>query len=231
MAFRKSVNKIAPPGPALETIWDISKLLKMVVSLGNNSQLPLPLLALKVVILLRIDCFARSSDITKLYRCEIKWEKQRLLLRFWRPKEWRPMGTHTMKQWSTWIPIYKVQKHSNRTGHIALPFQVEGNFRLPVICQIAGKNQGHPMTSKQIAQLSVLAMKWAEIPDTYTSRSIRAAAASAAKDYGISVQEIIRQGRWSDAKMFNKYYYRSITRSKITTPAQGSFQDRLRSAL
>ena len=56
--------------------------------------------------------------------------------------------------------------------------------------------------------------------------SIRSAAASACRDYGVNEKDILRQGRWADVALFNKYYYRSIEREKLKP--KGSMQERLR---
>lgn len=66
--FRAAVNKKTPPRPTYRTTWDITVLLRKVETLGENESMALELLLLKVVVLLRIDCFARSSDITRIFR-------------------------------------------------------------------------------------------------------------------------------------------------------------------
>ena len=237
--FRNAINKAAP---SLESIWDISVLLKLVNSWGEDATLKLGMLALKIVILLRIDCFARSSDLTKLFRSQIVFELNRVKIRFLRPKEWRPLGTHTAGQWSAWVYIHKLQGNQatctfrtlqtwiRRTEKMAPGIEAEGFSGVPLCIHPEGRNQGSPMSAKRIAQLSLLAMRWAGVDPRYSARSIRAAAASAAKDFGVAEKVILQQGRWSDPKMFRKYYYRPLVRS-IKVLRTGSLQEVLRSAI
>src|SRR5690606_27658589 len=108
-AFRKSVNILMPTGPSAVTTWDIVILLNFIRSMGiNNDTLSLSQLQLKVTLLLRIDLLSRSSDLTKNFRSEMQWHKTFVKLRLLRPKEWRPEGKNTVKEWTNWIVVHKV---------------------------------------------------------------------------------------------------------------------------
>jgi len=106
--FRKAVNTLRPTGPAAVTTWDINILLVFITKMGKNEVLSLEMLQLKVVLLLRLDLFSRTSDLTKLFRSEIVWEKNYFSCRFLRPKEWRPEGRNSIREWSTRVKVYKL---------------------------------------------------------------------------------------------------------------------------
>ena len=61
--------------PAAVTTWDITVLLRSISGMGDNDVMKLELLQLKLVLLLRIDLFARTSDLIKLFRSEVVWQK------------------------------------------------------------------------------------------------------------------------------------------------------------
>ena len=65
-----------------------------------------------------------------------------------------------------------------------------------------------------MSRIAHFAMINAGVPAKFKPQTIRSAVASAAKDYGASMEDILNQGRWSDKAMFLKFYYR------------GRFQDR-----
>jgi hypothetical protein len=73
-------------------------------------------------------------------------------------------------------------------------------------------------------------MRLAGVPTVFKPHSVRSAASSAAKDFGIKVEDILAQGRWADKAMWSKYYYRSIERS-VPRRRGGNFQEKLRSGV
>ena len=88
---------------------------------------------------------------------------------------------------------------------------------------------GKPVSAKYVATLSYAAMRAAGVDPSFKGRTIRAAASSAAKDYGASEKEVLRQGRWKDGKMWRKYYYRSIPR--VVKKTGETLQQRIRAGL
>ena len=49
----------------------------------------------------------------------------------------------------------------------------------------------------------------------YSGGSVRMAAASAAIDSGVPIDEVLRTGRWSSWLVFNKFYNRSMLRAVV----------------
>ena len=107
--FRAAVNKKTPPGPTYRTTWDITVLLRKVETFGENESMALELLLLKVVVLLRIDCFARSSDITRIFREDVIFQNDRVVLHFLRTKEWRAASQNAWGEFSAPVSIFKLK--------------------------------------------------------------------------------------------------------------------------
>ncbi len=112
--FRKAANIAKPTGPALVDTWDVKLIFEFFRKEGNIILISTMSLIKRLIVCLRVDLFARSSDITKLYREQIVLEENGLKLRFLRPKEWRPEGKHAFKQWSEYGYLLVVfQKNHN----------------------------------------------------------------------------------------------------------------------
>ena len=239
--FRAAVNKKTPPGPTYRTTWDITVLLRKVETFGENESMALELLLLKVVALLRIDCFARSSDITRIFREDVIFQNDRVVLHFLRTKEWRAASQNAWGEFSAPVSIFKLKAGVStccyqalavwmkRTEAIVRSQKVHGRWRTPVVCHVQGGFMGKPVSAKYVATLSYAAMRAAGVDPSFKGRTIRAAASSAAKDYGASEKEVVRQGRWTDGKMWRKYYYRSIPR--VVKKTGGTLQQRIRAGL
>lgn len=237
-AFRRSVNISHPTGPAIDTIWDLDLLFVFIASLGDNATMQLDLLQMKVIILLRIDLCCRTSDLVKLFRSEIKWTPSYFQCRFLRPKEWRPNGKNAYKQWSRWVIVHKVSKVSictyraleqwlSRTEKYVQYEARDGILRKHVLCSLPRGGVAFGLGCKEISQIAHLAMINAGVPAEFKPQTIRSAVASAAKDYGASMEDILNQGRWSEKSMFLKFYYRKIPRSRPCRDTS-SFQARIR---
>lgn len=65
----------------------------------------------------------------------------------------------------------------------------------------------HSLSSQSIAKLCKSMMDNARIPSRFTAGSIRHAAACAAIDAGVPVDEVLKIGRWRSREVFEKYYW------------------------
>ena len=221
-AFRQSVNVLRPSKPAYSSTWDISIILSYIKYFGSNSTMDLKTLRLKVILLLRIDLLARSSDLAKLRRSELRFGADYFECRIYRPKEWRGESKRSVGEFSPWLKVtsYKnidplicsvlaLREWISRTAHMVGPSAM-------VFCSLTRRDHSFTMLkSTTIAKLCSEAMLLAGVPANFKSQSMRGAAASAALDFGCNINEILHQGRWSDVLMFKKWYYRSIARPKL----------------
>jgi hypothetical protein len=212
VAFRQSAMKNTPPTPKYEDTWDITLVFEWARKLGKNESMSLENLREKVILLLRLDTFARASDIAKLYRSEVKFAKEDVSVRFYRPKEWRPRGKSSIGEFSPWITIRKVDTAVICT-YRALQIWLERTTKLAakgVICRLGKK--GGDVAAETIARISQGVMEKIGIPSKFRSQSVRGAASSAAFDFGAPLAMVLSQGRWSNASMWKKHYYRRLQR-------------------
>lgn len=223
--FRRACNIQKPTGPALVDIWDIALVFDWLRETEHLESWSLRYFLERVITLLRIDLFARSSDLTKIFREQILWESELFKIRFLKPKEWRPEGKNSFRQWTNWISVHKLSKEENLcsytmlkkwlqiTDKIAPRIFVEGEWRTVVFFKrVRGVTK--PLSLQEISRISNGVLRKAGIPRRFTSQSLRSAASSAAADDGVPIEQILHQGRWSSKEIFKKYYYRSTGRSK-----------------
>ena len=75
LAYRKAVNIKCPTGPALVDIWNIAIIFTYMRKEKEVKLLSLAELQERCIILLRVDLFSRSSDLTRLFREQIVFTK------------------------------------------------------------------------------------------------------------------------------------------------------------
>ena len=161
--FRKSANTWKPTGPALSEIWNVALIFNW---LRKGSSLHVCFgadLMGRAVILLRIDLFARASDLTKMFREQIVWGKDELKVRFLRPKEWRPGGKRTQKQWSEWVTVGCVAEPNICSFHVLRKWlqvsekdaplvRADGNVMKPLFYKTV-KGKSTPLSIKDISSI------------------------------------------------------------------------------
>ena len=76
------------------------------------------------------------------------------------------------------------------------------------------KGMHHPVGAQTCSRWMKEVMTRAGIKG-YTGGSVRMAAASAAVDNGVPIDEVLRNGRWSSWLVFNKFYNRAKLRAVV----------------
>ena len=223
--FRKACNMQKPTGPALTEIWNIKLVFDYMRFGGKLVTWTRKQLLERLIVVLRIDLFARSSDLTKIYREQIVWEKNLFKVRLFKPKEWRAEGKNAFKAWSPWLVVEKLSKEPELcsfsllkrwvelTEITAPKVFVEGEWRTPLLFKWS-QGKAKPMSLEDISKITANLMRRAKVPVKFTPQSLRSAASSAAIDDGASVDRVLAQGRWSSKQLFKKYYYRPTGRLK-----------------
>ncbi len=91
-SFRKSANTWKPTGPALSKIWNIGKIFSWLRTLKSIGECSWQELLERTVLLVRIDLFARSSDLTKYLEIKLSGENRSSELDFFDPRNGDPRG-------------------------------------------------------------------------------------------------------------------------------------------
>jgi len=230
-SYRQAVNALRPPAPASDDTWDISILFKYIRKMGDNRELSVQRLRQKAIVLLRTDIMGRSSDLEKLFRGQIAWDEKYFRVRFYKPKEWRADGKFTHGVWSAWVTVHKYDKDptlctyrvlreylSRVQDDVVQRIKVDGVVepQLPLFASLYLHNLDQKCSGLKSGTFSSIVsefMKEVGIPTKFKAKSLRGSVASCAIDFGVPEQAVLRQARWSDKKLFYKFYYRKIGRA------------------
>ena len=208
--FMKGIFNLRPPCPCYNSSWDVSVVLDFISAQGENESLSLKQVTLKLTMLIALTSAGRSSDIHGL---DLKFRK------------FTPQGVEF-----TIAKLTKTRK-SGPPKQILFPAFQSSRVLCPVASlryyeKITEKLRGtgmntnplfiahcrphKPVTSSTIARWLKETMKGAGIDTSiFKAHSCRGAAASAAKDHGIAVADIMKTADWSRETTFTRYYYRA----------------------
>jgi hypothetical protein len=203
--FSKGNKFNHPSKPKYDDIWDVNLLLNYIKTLGENRSLDLSTLRSKSIVLLRIERIARSSDVASIPFESIKKTRLGYSFRYFSTKESREGSWSTIQKISFSSPksicaAYAIEEYLRRTEEFRDNVEGDNNLFLSL-------DGLHSLSSQSIAKLCKSMMDNARIPSRFTAGSIRHAAACAAIDAGVPVDEVLKIGRWRSREVFEKYYW------------------------
>jgi site-specific recombinase XerD len=208
----KGIFNDRPPRPRYSSTWDVNTVLEKIKLWGDNSVLSMKQLSHKLAMLVALTTACRGSEL-------------------------KAMNPSTMIDRGSEVefPIEVLTKGKTPSKpHLSLVLkEFEANPNLDVIKCLRtylGKTRAWRCSEQQKSQLflsfidkhrSVLSCTLAgwlkSIMDaagvdttTYKAHSTRAASTSKAQLQGLSVEQIVKQGNWTKAKTFQKFYFKHI---------------------
>lgn len=199
-----------PSGPKYADTWDIDLLVQWLDKLKPNDQLGIGELRDKVLILLRIHLISRNSDIGYMDVKSIKFLKDRAIGRFKNLKNHKPglslEWTVLQRDDPKYCPVLALKEYLEMTN-------CEELFPRPndrIFMSIRRINDVYPEVQPgTLASITKAVMLKAGVPKRFASHSIRMATASAAVNGGMSIEDVMRQGRWRSQAVFQTFYNRS----------------------
>ena len=219
-ALMTGISNLNPPQPKYGFTWDVEKVLKYLRSLPTNSALSHKQMTLKVTMLLSLVAINRGSELKTL--------------------DLNYLSKYSSKYS---FSISQTVKHSRR-GKVPPPVIF---YRFPediLLCPIAtldsyidltktwrGKETqlflSHVSPHKAIGK-STIARWLKEVlnlsginTDHFQAHSVRGASSSKVSSKGLSVQDILNRGNWSNESTWQRFYHK-----EVETPAR-RFQDSL----
>jgi hypothetical protein len=209
--FLDGAFHVAPPKPKYDDIWEPNLATKYLRSLKENSDLSLSELRSKLIFLLAFIEQLRSSDIERISLKSIKFTENDVSFIILMPKEATKSNPHKKIQLNKLketklCPVECLRQYIERTQ----------NFRTNVSLDaliIEERSPHKPIGAQRIAKLNLKSMSAAGIDvDKYKAHSLRAAGVSAARDAGLS-EEQVAQGKWASTTTMRRHYDRSRSAS------------------
>lgn len=187
-------------------------MLKYFKRLGDNRRLSLSQLRDKTIVLLRIERIARSSDVASIPFDTVNPLKDGYSFRYLSSKENRDRSLSPLQVVHFSLPkvisaAYALHDYLARTS----PFRdelSESNNRL--FLSLDGKSS---LSATSVANCCLRVMKEAKVPSRFRAATLRHAAACAAIRAGVSIDEILKIGRWRSREVFEKFYWVSTAES------------------
>ena len=207
--FCKSCHEQCPPQPRYSNFWSVDKVLIWLVELGDNTTMPLRLLSYKLTLLLLLVSSQRGQTILALHTDRMDCRKSSITFRMRtllkHNQVGQPLDSITFHAYPRnrrlcvvrTLTRYLSRTDKNRRGRTQL--------LLSYICPQA------PISRATLARWTLAGLGRAGIDtEVYKGHSTRGASASSAHAMGASLNAIMRNASWRDAKSFAVHYHKTI---------------------
>jgi hypothetical protein len=212
VSVMEAVKQQIPPQPKYQESWDLNILLDYIdLNLSTNSQLSLPQLRSKAITLLRLSSISRSTDLLRIKYSSVKFTSTQVSFDF-KPIKNSKSIIHTNVQRldskPSLCPVAVLETYIHQFRDITrINDQVFLSITPPFM----------EVSSQVIAKDTLELMKAAGLDTVkYKAHSTRMAAATAAIDKGVSVEDVMKVGRWLSWSVFERFYNRAKVKSNFT---------------
>ena len=209
----KGIHNSRPPQPRYSEMWDVDVVVKYICSIGDNKELSLKALSLKLAVLMALVDASRTSELAAL---DIRYRR------------FKPEGVYF-----TLASLTK-KRTPGKTPREVFFGAYPPNSQLCVVqClkhyeqrtkEFRGSGEGQstklflsyikphkPVTSQRIAHWIKMFLKDAGIDTSiFSAHSVRGASATAAMDKGVTLSDILHTADWSSDTTFRRFYYRPV---------------------
>ena len=212
--FLKGVFELKPSLPRYASIWDVGLVLDYLKTLAPLTELSLKTLTKKLTILLCLLTGQRCQTLTKLDTKLMQVTQEKYVftigekLKTTKPgKHMEPIELEAYGDDANLCIVAHLRQYLTKTGPL------RGNSSKLLISYI---KPHQPVGSSTIGKWVKDILKDPGIDvATFSGNSARPAATSYGKASGMTLQEILKAGGWSNAQTFAKHYNKPITRIKM----------------
>ena len=192
-----------------------------------NAELTTVELGYKALSLFAVAVYPRPSDLARLSRDKIERLAHGIRYRYFGTKELRAVpkftGQHGLgfEAQKLVCPALALEAYIDRTADPSLYFHADPAYPFEHVFMSQTparygpyKGMHHPVGPQTCSRWMKEVMTRVGIAG-YGGGSVRMAAASAAIDSGVAIDEVLRTGRWTNWQVFNKFYNRSRLRAVV----------------
>jgi len=215
----KGVGRLRPPSCKYNYVWDVSRVLSLIKSWGNNSTICMKLLTYKTVGLLALCTAQRVQTLSQLSICNVHFTKSEVVIKI-------PSRLKTTKPGDGLIMSLKKYPDDNLCIFNCLKVYIERTrpFRATdwlFICHQSPYKEASSQTiSRWLKDLLLLAGIDVQL---FSSHSFRHASTSKALDTGVSIDTIYKAAGWSQkSKVFGKFYKKPILEEDFSSSVLSS---------
>ena len=207
--------------------WDVGLIVDYWSRQPPNAELTTVELGYKALSLFAVAVYPRPSDLARLSRDRFQRLSNGVRYRYFGTKELRAVpkftGQHGLgfEMQRLVCPALALEAYIDRTADKSVYFHSDSvyDFEHVFMSQTPARygpynGMHHPVGAQTCSRWMKEVMTRAGITG-YSGGSVRMAAASAAIDSGVPIDEVLRTGRWSSWLVFNKFYNRSMLRAVV----------------
>ena len=205
----KSCHEQRPPQPRYDSFWSVQSVLGWLVELGRNEDLTLKFLSLKLAFLLLVVSSQRGQTILNLLVDRMRTEKGAVVFRMKTLLKHNQLGQpldsirfYSYEDDRSLCVVRTIKEYLKRTERVR-----RGQTQL--LLSYIGPHG--PISRATLARWTLTVLERAGVnTEKYKSHSTRGASASAARAMGASLNAIMRNASWKDAKSFAIHYHKSL---------------------
>lgn len=220
-ALMKGINNKRPPTPRYCNTWDVTIVLDYIKTWGKNESLTDKYLTLKLTFLLAVTSAHRGSELKLLKTNLMNQHNEFIIFHFDTKLKTTKQGKippksefHKFEGDEDLCPVSCLNCYLARSTSWR-SMEADGTHS-PNQLLLSHIKPHNIVTKSTIARWLKDVMTLAGINvNKYKAHSTRSAASSKAEALGLSIEEIIQQGNWSNKNTFEKFYKKPIvTHSK-----------------
>lgn len=205
----KSCYEQRPPQPRYSNFWSVDIVLLWLESLGSNTELSLKLLSFKLTMLLLLVTSQRGQTILNLSIDRMLCTKKAIVFKMKKLLKHNQLGQpldsitlHAYAKNKKLCVVRTLTRYLERTKNLR-----KGNTQL-LLSFIAPFG---PISRATLARWTLQVLELAGLDTVqYKGHSTRGASASAARKMGASLNAVMRNASWRDARSFAVYYHKTI---------------------
>jgi len=212
----KGVFNRNPPKPRYLKTWDVDTVLNYIVTLGDNSELGLKSLSLKLVMLLALASTLRGSEIAMINPENIDDSIDHITIRFGDLTKTSKPNKPPRK-----IKLFSFSDNSRLDVTSCLRTYLDRTRSLRTSQSqkkqlfVAYTKPHNPVVTCSIARWIKLGLSQAGIDtNVYKAHSTRAASSSKAIAQGVSTEQIMKHANWARASTFQRFYQKPIVKDE-----------------
>ena len=212
----KGVYNLRPPKPRYTSTWDVDKVLRYLISLGENTALSLKVLSRKLVLLMAMVTASRTSELQALDLRYRVFGPTSVTFRLASLTKKRTAGAPPKEVSFGAFPddphlcVVECLKCYER---VTKDLRLDGSHALYILYVRPHK----PVTSQRLAHwIKDLLAEGGVDTNVFKAHSVRGVSTSAAAKKGVSISDILKTADWSGESTFRKFYYRDTAESSFT---------------
>jgi hypothetical protein len=204
----RAIFNLRTPTPRYQESWNVDTVLNYLKSLGDNENLSIKLLTLKLTTLLALTSASRASEINQLNIKFMKDQSNKLTFSLSKPTKTCKPGKslpsiifHEFEE-SNLCVVRCLRHYITRTQEFRkISDRVDRTWLM-----LSMVKPHHPVTTSSVSRWVKQTLSLAGI-DTgiFKAHSTRSAATSKAYNSGVSVHDILKQARWSNTSTLQNF--------------------------